>query len=51
MRVRNYGLFLNEEAAKRGEIMPLVNGLFTITSPTYRGFDLNYYDTAGLLHG
>lgn len=46
MRVRNYGLFLNEEAAKRGEIMPLVNGLFTITSPTYRGFDLNYYDTA-----
>ncbi len=46
LTVRNYGLFLNEEAVQRGEIMPLAKGLFTNTSPFYRGFDLNYYDTA-----
>lgn len=46
LRVRNYGLFLNEDALKRGEIMPMAKGLFTETSPGYRGFDLTYYDTA-----
>lgn len=33
LRVRNYGLFLNEDALKRGEIMPMAKGLFTETSP------------------
>jgi YVTN family beta-propeller protein len=46
LSVRNYGLFLNEDALTRGEIMPLAKGLFTKTSPSYRGFDLTYYDTA-----
>ncbi|MFZ4622091.1 MAG: bifunctional YncE family protein/alkaline phosphatase family protein, partial [Bacteroidota bacterium] len=44
--IRNYGMFLNEDAGRRGEIMPMAKGLFTTTSPFYRGFDLNHYDTA-----
>ncbi len=46
LTIRNYGMFLNEEASERGEIIPMVKGLFTVTSPTFRGWDLNYYDTA-----
>ncbi len=46
LSVRNYGMFLNEEASERGEIMPLAKGLQNVTSPLYRGWDLNYYDTA-----
>lgn len=46
LRVRNYGMFLNEEASERGEIIPLAKGLTTVTSPLYRGWDLNYFDTS-----
>lgn len=45
LRVRNYGLFIDETASERGEIIPMVQGLAAITSPTYRGWDLYYYDT------
>ncbi len=46
LRVRNYGMFLNEEASERGEIIPLAKGLTNVTSPLYRGWDLKYYDTS-----
>lgn len=46
LRIRNYGIFLEEDASARGEIIPIASGLFNSTSPTYRGWDLNYYDTA-----
>jgi YVTN family beta-propeller protein len=46
LTMRNYGMFLNEEASERGEIMPLAKGLMNVTSPIYRGWDLKYYDTA-----
>jgi YVTN family beta-propeller protein len=46
LSVRNYGMFLNEEASQRGEIIPLAAGLLKATSPYYRGWDLNYYDTS-----
>ncbi len=43
--VRNYGMFIDEEASQRGEIIPLAPGLFDCTSPIYRGWDPDYYDT------
>lgn len=43
--VRNYGLFVDENASTRGEIIPMAKGLARITSPIYRGWDLYYYDT------
>jgi len=46
LRVRNYGMFLNEEASERGEIIPLVKGLQNVTSPLYRGWDLKFHDTS-----
>jgi hypothetical protein len=45
LRVRNYGLFVDETASSRGEIIPMASGLAAITSPIYRGWDLYYYDT------
>ena len=45
LRVRNYGLFIDEVASSRGEIIPMASGLAKITSPIYRGWDLYYYDT------
>jgi YVTN family beta-propeller protein len=45
IRVRNYGLFVDETASARGEIIPMVSGLAAVTSPIYRGWDLYYYDT------
>ncbi len=46
LKVRNYGMFLNEEASERGEIIPLAKGLQNVTSPLYRGWDLKFYDTS-----
>ncbi|MFA5831841.1 MAG: bifunctional YncE family protein/alkaline phosphatase family protein [Bacteroidota bacterium] len=46
LTVRNYGMFIDEEASTRGEIIPLAKRLFNITSPIYRGWDLNYSDTS-----
>lgn len=46
VRVRNYGLFLDEDAAHRGEILALQPSIGSITSPLYRGFDIYYSDTA-----
>lgn len=46
LRVRNYGMFLDEDASERSEIIPLVRGLHNNTSPIYRGWDLQYYDTS-----
>ncbi len=46
LTMRNYGMFLNEEASERGEIIPIAKGLMNVTSPIYRGWDLNFYDTA-----
>jgi YVTN family beta-propeller protein len=45
LRVRNYGLFVDEVASSRGEIIPMASGLARNTSPIYRGWDLYYYDT------
>ncbi len=44
-RVRNYGMFVDETASSRGEIIPKASGLAANTSPIYRGWDLYYPDT------